>query len=1263
MLRTLFFSLCFALACLPQPLRADSTVPTAAFNLNFGGNDPRVFAVATQKDGKILAAGPFQTTVGATGTHLLRLNTDGTVDADFHPTFDDGVSCIAIQPDGKILVGGAFRTVNAVSHPNLVRLELDGTVDGSLNITTDGSIYAIALQEDGKILLGGNFRSVNEVGRDRVARVDTNGKLDGFDPSATGEVFTILDQPASDTILFGGAFGYFGDEAHSRIARTHRDGSIDSSFNPSTDGVVFTLAEGHGKIYLGGSFYFVNEAQHPAVARLNSDGTLDDAYTASVLSVNLGTAVAYTMTPQADGALLIGGVFDTVSQQPRSYFARLLPGGAVDTNYLPTLDGPVIGLSLQSDGQVLLGGAFNQVNGEAHAKLARLTNDPGASTLTTNLDSIVWQRSGTVPEIGRALFERSRDGGATWEPLGPAARTQAGWEFPNAEVNGQAGMLRARGFAIGGYSAASTTLVEQTASFDTETFTAAPLLRAPLSNSANGRQITLSYRLPEDALADSVVLDITDGASVSTSLTLASTLQTRGEHTATIDALNLGASSAVAAVTGANSLPDGAYTFTLHYRDAAGHSAASAQATNVGIDATITAPTLTQPAQNALTKNPIAVDLTLPETAKSGSVLLTFQPASGNAYQYTLAATDESAGKHTFTFDPAQPTTSSDIASGSALPDGIYSVTLSYSDLAGNTAASTANANVRLDRTPPTILSDPTDFAPLTFTDSTPLPDFAAELQYLDLTTVTVTQSDAPGTLLAAGQHDILLTATDALGNVSTITVSVDVRISSPSHSVLFSSATPVPGAGDPNSPPAGASFISYGPPAIDQNGTVAFTAKYTSPAGRGSGVFTASRCVAITGAELADLPGMKITAFSDPVIDDGHVAFIATVAAGRKTAKAVVTDAFGSLNVVAVTGTPMDDGVFTSFRTISLRGGRLAILADFTVSSTPRAVSREPVKAPVKARGLWLATASAPLQLCVRTGVDLPVEISTRRLKSLVTLTGGDGSPGQGRGWLDFPFAPAVLALGVFDAQTETLFFASPTNTNPSLTASPHAQFTSFGVPAFGGSLRLLFRATLNHHGDATAADDSGIYAYNGNDAAKIVREGDPAASGETFTGFKDPVLAADDSLAFLATSRAGKARGAGPTSLWFQPKNGQLNEQTRVGADANGVDGGKFAAFQSLAIAPTRGPLFVASLAHKAHTVTPADATGLWATDFSGALRLLIRAGVTEIDGQPIKSFTALTAVPSVDGTRSFNDQGQVIWRATFKNGSQELVLTQIP
>ena len=144
-------------------------------------------------------------------------------------------------------------------------------------------------------------------------------------------------------------------------------------------------------------------------------------------------------------------------------------------------------------------------------------------------------------------------------------------------------------------------------------------------------------------------------------------------------------------------IPDGVYRVVLSYQDALGHPAASATSTNVTIDTMTQAAALALPMASSTTGSPVSVDFKLPEQALPGSVKLTFIGAGS----LVLSESEESAGAHTFIFDPANPAASAGVAGGSGIPDGTYSVELSYRDAVGNTPATATSTNVTITRALP----------------------------------------------------------------------------------------------------------------------------------------------------------------------------------------------------------------------------------------------------------------------------------------------------------------------------------------------------------------------------------------------------------------------------------------------------------------------------------------------------------------------------------------------------------------------------------
>lgn len=353
------------------------------------GSTLSVFAIAVQRDGKILVGGSFAC-VGSRKTpcpaalqrtNLARLNPDGSLDATFdgqlspfrgsdygrpRPLPHGSVDHIAVQRDGKILVAGSFATVGGEPRGPLVRLNPDGSLDRSFdaipytqNVDEFGegeveydrfaSVKAMALQPDGKIVIAGTCGTVR-----------------------TGE---------------------WGDAAQrGPLARLNPDGSCDSTFVwPHEEFNVYgwhpfqfiesIAVQADGKILMAGSFEDGRGALSPGVARVNADGSFDHGF-----RPDIGRSRANLVTVQADGRILLGATAESANGQSRAGIVRLLPDGSLDSTFNARLElrgwgGPYLtSITVQKDNRILIGGMFNHVGGQAQRAFARLEPDGSLDT-------------------------------------------------------------------------------------------------------------------------------------------------------------------------------------------------------------------------------------------------------------------------------------------------------------------------------------------------------------------------------------------------------------------------------------------------------------------------------------------------------------------------------------------------------------------------------------------------------------------------------------------------------------------------------------------------------------------------------------------------------------------------------------------------------------------------------------------------------------------------------------------------------------------
>ena len=459
-------------------LETDGRLDQTLDNLSIVGSV--VLATAVQPDGKILIGGEFTSVLGVPRNNIARLNTDGTLDTAFDPNAIGGkVYAIAVQADGRVLAGGRFTSIGGQACSYLARLDATtGLVDplDPFDPKVDNFVYAITVQADGNILVGGNFMMLSPNGsgtvtRHRIARLHPNGTLDsGFDPDVSSldpeaiSPVTSIAVQENGQILLGGYFTTLAPNgsapvARNRIARLNADGTLDTAFDPNANGRVYSIAvQADGKILVGGAFtgeFSIGGETRNHIARLNTDGTADE------FNPNADNDVT-SIAVQADGKILVGGVFNSIGGQTRNYIARLDATGAAD-EFNPNANWRVWSIAVQADGRVLAAGDFTNIGGQTRNLFARLSNDTVAlQDLAVTQTTITWTRGGSSPELWRATFELSTDG-VNYAFLGAGQRvgTSSNWTLTGLSLSTeQNNYIRARGDYRSGYQNGSESIVE-----------------------------------------------------------------------------------------------------------------------------------------------------------------------------------------------------------------------------------------------------------------------------------------------------------------------------------------------------------------------------------------------------------------------------------------------------------------------------------------------------------------------------------------------------------------------------------------------------------------------------------------------------------------------------------------------------------------------------------------------------------------------------------------------------------------------------------
>ncbi|MBH8576028.1 DUF4347 domain-containing protein, partial [Nostocaceae cyanobacterium CENA369] len=375
---------------------------------NLGSTDI-AYSMAVQADGKILVAGKrgndfALVRYNSNGSLDTSFDTDGQVTTDIGNATSDTAYSITLQTDGKILVAGVSAGNFAV-----VRYNSDGTLDNSFGsggkVTTDignatsDTAYSITLQTDGKILLAGS--SANNFA---VVRYNSDGTLDNSFGSS-GKVTTNLggtDVAYSMVMQADGKFILAGKRTSDfALVRYNSDGSLDTSFGSSgqvitdigsgtSDTAYSVSVQPDGKILLAGS-----SANNFAVVRYNSDGTLDTNFnTTGKITTDIGgTDIAYALTQQADGKIIVAGVSANNFAVARYTFNTnpVLAQAIADQN---ATEDAVFNFTIPA-------GSFTDADGDTLTYTAILDNgDPLPSWLTFNANTKTFSGTPTNDNVG-----------------------------------------------------------------------------------------------------------------------------------------------------------------------------------------------------------------------------------------------------------------------------------------------------------------------------------------------------------------------------------------------------------------------------------------------------------------------------------------------------------------------------------------------------------------------------------------------------------------------------------------------------------------------------------------------------------------------------------------------------------------------------------------------------------------------------------------------------------------------------------------------
>jgi uncharacterized delta-60 repeat protein len=273
-----------------------------------------------------------------------------------------------LLPDGKYLLFFGPDTLTDQRTGGVTRFLADGTQDTSFNFSRAfKTVNAAAPAGGGKLYVAATRYLYGAKEVEQVLRLNPDGSIDTtFTPATVGgfdsfpDVYQILIQLDGKVLVVGNFLTFAGNDARDGIVRLMSDGTVDSTFAPVTiNGFVYSAAlQADGKVLIGGIFTGVNGVGDPGVARLNADGSLDSSFQATGFTRNSSGTRVRAIAVQNDGLIIISGNFrvGTGNTAPRMEVLRLNANGSVDSTFNSTsVAAGITGrdLVLQPDGKIV----------------------------------------------------------------------------------------------------------------------------------------------------------------------------------------------------------------------------------------------------------------------------------------------------------------------------------------------------------------------------------------------------------------------------------------------------------------------------------------------------------------------------------------------------------------------------------------------------------------------------------------------------------------------------------------------------------------------------------------------------------------------------------------------------------------------------------------------------------------------------------------------------------------------------------------------
>lgn len=355
------------------PIDPATGVPVPGFPKILGG----IFAAIPDGSGGWYIGGTFSSVGGLPRNNIAHVLSDFSV-SPWNPNADGAVYTLLLS-GGLLYAGGVFGRIGSQDRASVAIIDTSSGMPTVWNAGTTAGFPVTALTVyRGTVWIAGigTWASIGGRSRSFIAGIDSvTGLANTWDPYTDGPVYSLA---ISGNILYlGGGFAHIGLAARNNLAALDLTTGLPTGWNPNVDGRVSALIPAAGKLYVGGYFTHIGGQQRNYIARVDSVSGSPDSW-----NPNSNNNV-YALAPRG-GTMYAGGNFSQVGGQTRNLLAAIDTTTGLATAWNPNLSGrvgpSVLALAVAPSGPIYAGGDFNIVGGQTRSNLACLDLTTGQPT-------------------------------------------------------------------------------------------------------------------------------------------------------------------------------------------------------------------------------------------------------------------------------------------------------------------------------------------------------------------------------------------------------------------------------------------------------------------------------------------------------------------------------------------------------------------------------------------------------------------------------------------------------------------------------------------------------------------------------------------------------------------------------------------------------------------------------------------------------------------------------------------------------------------